>query len=132
MSLKIFMGLRISREGTPFGTRDAIFLHQISGKNLARFYLCSCLGGTKNKDAQPVKVVHYAGSQWGLGADNHKINAFFFGSLAQPFYVGGAQIQILRNSGRAAVPRRSEDFLDFGTLGNLPDQSVLPASSTND
>jgi hypothetical protein len=52
-----------------------------------------------------------------FGTDNGEVNPLFLGELSQPLNIGGLDIQVLGNLGRAGVPRSNVDFFYLGALG---------------
>jgi hypothetical protein len=54
------------------------------------------------------------------------------GGLNQRVDIGGLDVEILGNLGRARIARGDKDFFDFRALSQLPDQRVLPGSATDD
>jgi hypothetical protein len=53
------------------------------------------------------------------------------GYFRQPLNIGSTNIDILCDTRRPGISRRSEEFFDFRTLGNFPDQGVLSSTTTN-
>jgi len=52
--------------------------------------------------------------------------------LGQRVNVGGLDVKVLGDLGRARIARGGKDFFDFGALSQLPDQRVLPGSAADD
>jgi hypothetical protein len=66
-----------------------------------------------------------------LRANNRKVNLMVFGCPDQRLNISGGDIKVLGNLGRASVPRRDKNLLDLTALGQLPDQGMLPAPTTD-
>ena len=107
-------------------------MHQLLGEDLARFYLGGLFGGAENLHPPNQEPVGDARRQRGFGPDHGEVNSLFLGCFKQGVYIGGLDVEVLGNLGRARVARGGIDFLNFGALSQLPDQGMLPPPAADD
>jgi hypothetical protein len=90
------------------------------------------LGRAENLHPPNQEPVGDALGQRRFGPDHGEVDSLLAGCLNQRVYIGGLDIQVLGNLGRARVARGGVDFINPGALSQLPDQRVLPGSATDD
>jgi hypothetical protein len=53
------------------------------------------------------------------------------GYFRQRLNIRSANIDILRDTRRPGISRRGEEFFDFRTLGDFPNEGMFPGATTN-
>jgi hypothetical protein len=66
-----------------------------------------------------------------LRTDNGKVNLTVFGYPDQRLNIGRVDINVMGKLSRAGVTRSDKNLLDLAALGELPDQGMLPAPTTD-
>ncbi len=127
--LEILRGFGVVREAGAPGAGDAVFLHQILGEYLARFYLGGGTGGTEDGDTQLLEAVYDAVCQRRLRSDHHQPDAFFLDGFDQRIDVLSPGAQVTGDLRCAGIARRDINLLGFGALSQLPDDGVFPGAA---
>ena len=108
-----------------------MLLHQFLGERLARLYLGGGPGGAEDSQTLRQKPVGDAGRQGCLRPDDGQVNLEVSGCLQQRLDVFGFDIQILGEPSRAGIARSGINPANFGALGYLPYQRMLPGPTPN-
>jgi hypothetical protein len=89
-------------------------------------------GWSETGKAAFLESIDNSGDERYLGSDNGQTNRLFFGEINQPVNVFRSNRHIAQSGfdSGACIARRHQDFVNFGRLGTLPSESMLPSSTT--
>ena len=112
--------------------RNAVFLHQIFGKDFAAFD-DGCIGPrAETRNADRLERIHASEYQWIIRCDDSIVDLFFAGKLCDAVDVFRVDRDALCVTRDAAVSRNGKDFRDLRVFFDLLDNGVFAAAAAND
>ena len=113
------------------GGGDAVFLHQILGKNLAALDLGRCGSGAEAGDALLVQGVHRPQHQGIVGSHHGVVHLLLYGEGHHGRDVLGPDGDALRIRGDAAIAGQGKNLFHFRVLFQLFDDGVFAAAAAD-
>ena len=86
----------------------------------------------ENEELVLAELIHNAGGQRRLRADDRQIHLMRFDGVTQGGDIVRRDGEALGNAGDAGIPRRAIELRDLRTLGDFPGERVFPSAPAND